>query len=90
MPAQASPAHRRLADRYGRAPLLLPVNDKLAMLLSQIFSSEEAGLARVFPMRPATAASLARRAGIPVETAEQLLDDMAQRGVIGTYSSRRL
>ncbi len=66
---------------------MLPVNDKLAMLLSQIFSSEEAGLARVFPMRPATAASLARRAGIPVETAEQLLDDMAQRGVIGTFSS---
>ncbi len=89
MSDQPTSAHRLLADRYGKAPLRLQVNDKLALLFGHLFSSDEAGLAAVFPVRPATTANLARRAGMSVETAEQFLGEMAQRGVIATYPSPR-
>lgn len=83
-----SDAHWRLAQRYGKKPSLIPINETLVQLLATVFSEEEADFVSTFPMLPANAARIAKRAGISRERAESLLSDMDKRAVIFSYLSK--
>jgi ferredoxin len=80
-------AHWKLARRYGRIPFRSPVNEVLAEMMSTVFSEEEADLAASFPVRPATAATIARAGRTSTEAAERLLAALDGRGVIASYAA---
>jgi ferredoxin len=80
-------AHWKLARRYGKVPFRSPVNEVLAEMMSTVFSEEEADLAASFPVRPATAAKIARAAGVSADAADRVLAALDGRGVIASYTA---
>jgi len=76
-------------DPYERLRLLLdahpsgaPKSEKLDEILRILFSPEEAALAAAMGFSPRSAEAIAAACGIPVETAEGMLEGMADRAVV--------
>lgn len=85
-------AHRRLMSRYASPLLLGPEpSETLLELMGHLFTEEEAQAAQHLPpLIPRTAASVARRSGLPLPQAEALLEGLAQRKrVILAFGSPR-
>jgi len=77
-------AHQRLARSYS-SPLLSgpPRSELLLELVAHLYTEEEAALAQHLPpLRPRSAADVARAAGCDVGSAAQLLDHLAFRKMI--------
>ena len=82
--------YRRLAARLDSLPHGFPATDdgvELA-ILRRIFSPEDAAMALKLKPLPETAATVARRLRLPVETVRSRLDAMAEKGQIYTLIQR--
>jgi len=85
-------AHRRLMKNYSSVFLLgPPPGNDLLELMAHMFNEEEAEAAQHLPpLRPRTAKQVARRAGISVQDASRLLDNLADnKHVIVAYGEPR-
>jgi electron transport complex protein RnfB len=81
--------YRRLAKHLDDLPGGFPATESGVELriLRRLFSVEEAELALHLTLILEEAASIAKRAGLPLEETEKRLDEMSRKGLI--YSSRR-
>jgi hypothetical protein len=78
----STPAYERLSERLNKFPQGAPASDLLFKILSMLFSEREAELVSLLPLKPFTAqrAAEAWRMGEP--EARQLLDALADRGLL--------
>ena len=82
--------YERLARHLDELPGGFPPTESGVELriLRRLFTSEEAGCALHLTLIPEEARVVARRAGIPSEEAEQLLERMAAKGLLFSLASR--
>ncbi|TYO95819.1 4Fe-4S dicluster protein [Geothermobacter ehrlichii] len=71
-----------LIDRLNKYPIGLVDNEKLRRILAILFSEEEAFVASRFPLHEATLEELVQRTGCPADHLEQVLDRMADKGLV--------
>lgn len=71
-----------LVDRLNRYPIGLPDSETLRKILAILFSEEEAYVASRFPLHEATLRELARTTGWSEDRLRQILDAMANKGLI--------
>jgi ferredoxin len=77
--SRATPAHHRVMKYYA-SPLLMgpPPSDGLLEIVTHMFTEEEVELVAFLPpLRPRTAAKVARLAGRPVDEVERVLHNLA-------------
>ena len=81
--------YRRLAKTLDAIPLGLHSTESGAelRLLAKVFSPQEAALAVAMCATPEPASVIATRAGVPSAAAEQVLEQMASRGLVRTRES---
>lgn len=71
-----------LVDRLNRYPIGLPDSDTLRQILEILFSEEEAFVASKFPLQEASLKELMRATGWQEEKLEQVLEKMADKGLV--------
>jgi len=71
-----------LIDRLNKYPIGLFDNEKLRRILELLFSKEEAYVASRFPLQEATLKELCRATGMPAEPLAQVLEAMADKGLV--------
>ncbi|MCF8034179.1 MAG: 4Fe-4S binding protein [Desulfarculaceae bacterium] len=82
MAGPAQDAFELLAENLDQAPLGAPQGPELMAILRELFSEPEAGLAATMAFRPVKAAKIAEQAGLSLEQAQDLLEAMAQKGLV--------
>lgn len=71
-----------LIDRLNRYPIGLPDSDQLRQILAILFSEDEAFVASRFPLQEASLAELIRATGFKQEHLAQVLEKMADKGLV--------
>ncbi|MDT8420183.1 MAG: 4Fe-4S dicluster domain-containing protein [Desulfuromonadales bacterium] len=71
-----------LIDRLNKYPIGLVDSEKLRQILAILFSEEEAYIASRFPLEEATLAELARLTEVDETCLEQILNTMADKGLV--------
>lgn len=71
-----------LIDRLNKYPIGLVDSEKLRQILAILFSEEEAYIASRFPLEEATLAELARLTEVDETRLEQILNTMADKGLV--------
>ena len=80
--AEPSHAYRRLQQRLDRNVTGAPDSPVFMQILRLLFSPSEADLARQLPTQFASVTSLARKLEMTVETLDEMLTGMAERGLV--------
>ncbi len=80
--------HKLLRERLDRMVTGAPDSPHIVQILALLFSPEEARLARQLPAKPMKLARLSKRVGIPAETLDAQLTDMAHRGLVLDFTFR--
>jgi ferredoxin len=71
-----------LVERLNRFPHGAPPSELLYKILKMLFSEREAGLAALLPIKPFDRETAARTWSMPEAQAGQVLDDLADRGIL--------
>ncbi len=74
--------YQALAERLNKNPVGAPVNDALMEILQKLYTAGEAELGSRFPMLPVTFAQLLEMSGKPKEALDDMLESMANKGLI--------
>ena len=77
---------RKRLDKY---PVGAPESKHLYEILRLLFSEEQARLASNMPMAPATAGKISRRTGMKENSVIDMLDTMADRGLVMDFTHAR-
>jgi len=81
--------YRDLRERLDKYPVGAPESKHLYEILRLLFSDEQARLAADMPMKPATASGIARRAKMSESKVTDMLEAMADRGLVMDFTSLR-
>jgi ferredoxin len=74
--------YQGLVERLNRFPQGAPPSELLYKILQMLFSEQEAGLVALLPIKPFDCAKAASIWGMPEAQAEQVLDELAGRGIL--------
>ena len=74
--------YRALAERLGRNPVGVVINENLMKILKSLYTETEAGLGVKFPMKPVTFEDIVKITGMPEQTLRENLEKMAGKGLV--------
>ena len=77
--------YRKLRDKLSMAPSGVPEGDRFLDILEILFTPEEARLALVIPFMPASLPDIAEASRIEKTRVEELLTDMASKGIVYAF-----
>ena len=74
--------YSRLSDRLNRFPQGAPPSDLLYKILEMLFSTKEAGLVSLLPIKPFTAKKASRIWKMNLKDTQNILDELANRAIL--------
>ncbi len=75
----------KLRDKLSVAPSGVPGGDRFLEILETLFTPEEALLSLTIPFMPASVSEISKASGIEPKKTEELLKNMANKGVVYTF-----
>ncbi len=75
-------AYQALAERLGRFPVGVVINDTLMEILKLLYTEDEAATGGCFPLKPAPLEKIKEKTGMAEKELVPLLESMAQKGLV--------
>lgn len=82
-------SYKKLQGRLDKYPVGAPKSKELYEILKILYTTEEAEIASLMPMKPATLKEISQRCKKDKKTLTEMLDKMADRGLIVDFESKR-
>lgn len=80
--------YQDLIERLNHYPVGAPGTAEMFEILNILYTREEAAVGARFPLGPATLAELAKKTGIPEPQLNEILEGMAQKGVVLDFTPK--
>ncbi len=80
--------YQDLIERLNRYPVGAPRTEEMFEILNILYTKEEAAVGAKFPLGPATLAELTQKTGMPEPQLTEILESMAQKGVVLDFTPK--